>query len=477
MKPSAVIAVCLVGTLVPAMVGAPARTSNVDTDLLERVYYDAPDEQGRLSGGVILLPRPDLQTLLPGPPAEWTTIMDHGPSSNRLDIVFVGDGYLASELDLYAAHVTLGLTNLMSQEPFLSYSTYFNAHRVDVISNESGVDNDPVPGILRDTALDMGFWCQGIERLLCVNVNAAYAYGGNAPDIDTVLAVANSTKYGGAGYTVSELATYSGGNALSPEVAIHELGHSLGNLADEYDYNDGAVYSGPERPEPNVSILTEPEMADAGTKWADWLGDPGVGFGGTVSTYEGAYYNEFGIYRPTVNSKMRTLNAPFNLPSVESLIIEIYKIVDPIEDATPPQTLAGTETVFVSPIYPAVHSLHVQWFLDGEPIPDALGITLDLASLGLDIGAHQLSVTVTDPTELVRDEVARATWMTDTRSWDVLVTQPGDVDGDAVVDIADFLIVLAEWGSCQDCGNCPADLDGDCNVGVVDLLIVLANWT
>ena len=123
MKPSAVIAVCLVGTLVPAMVGAPARTSNVDTDLLERVYYDAPDEQGRLSGGVILLPRPDLQTLLPGPLAEWTTIMDHGPSSNRLDIVFVGDGYLASELDLYAAHGTLWLTNLLSQKPCLIYST------------------------------------------------------------------------------------------------------------------------------------------------------------------------------------------------------------------------------------------------------------------------------------------------------------------------------------------------------------------
>ncbi len=480
MKRNAVIAVCLVGTLAPAMTGAPVVAGAVDSDLLERVYYDEPDAQGRLSGGVILLPRPDIQTLLAGPAAEWTTILDHGPSSNRLDIVFVCDGYLAQELDLYAAHVAVGLNNLLSQEPFLSYSTYFNAHRVDVISNESGVDNDPVNGILRDTALDMGFWCQGIERLLCVNVNAAYAYAGNAPDIDTVLAVANSTKYGGAGYTTSDLATYSGGNTLAAEVAIHELGHSLGNLADEYDYNDGAVYNGPERPEPNVSILTEPEMADSGTKWAGWLGDPGVGFGGLVSTYEGAHYNEFGIYRPTVNSKMRSLNAPFNLPSVESFIIEIYKIVDPIDDATPGRTLAGTETVFVSPTNPAFHSLNVQWFLDGEPLPDALATTLDLASLGLDIGTHQLSVTVTDPTKFVRDEVARATWMTETRSWDVLVTQPGDVDGDGIVGVADFLIVLAEWGPCQDCGTpqaCPADLDGDCNVGIVDFLIVLANWS
>ena len=480
MKCNATIAVGLVGTLAAAMAGASGQVGIVETDPMERVYYDEADEQGRLSGGVILLPRPDIQTLMPGPVAVWTTIVDHGPSSNRLDIVFVGDGYLESELDLYADHVTAGVDNLFSQEPFRSYSTYFNVHRVDVISNESGVDNDPVPGIVRDTALDMGFWCSGIERLLCVNVSAAYAYAGNAPDIDTVFAVANSTKYGGAGYSSSDLATYSGGNQLSPEVALHELGHSLGNLADEYDYNDNAVYKGPERPEPNVSILTEPQMAGAGTKWADWLGNPGVGFSGLVSTYEGAYYHEFGIYRPTVNSKMRTLMAPFNLPSIESFIIEIYKIIDPIEDATPDQTLTGTETVYVSPIYPAVNSLAVQWFLDGEPIPGAMWITLDLATLGLSVGAHELAVTVTDPTEFVVDEVARATYLTETRSWDVLVTLPGDVDGDSLVGINDFLIVLAEWGKCQDCGTpqaCPADLDGDCNVGITDLLLVLANWT
>ncbi len=52
----------------------------------------------------------------------------------------------------------------------------------------------------------------------------------------------------------------------------------------------------------------------------------------------------------------------------------------------------------------------------------------------------------------------------------------GDLDGDGHVGVPDLLILLASWGLCADCGDCPADLDGDCSVGVPDLLLLLANW-
>ncbi len=48
-----------------------------------------------------------------------------------------------------------------------------------------------------------------------------------------------------------------------------------------------------------------------------------------------------------------------------------------------------------------------------------------------------------------------------------------DIDGDNVMGITDFLIVLASWGKCPDC---PADLDGDGVVGIQDFLSVLAQW-
>ncbi len=60
------------------------------------------------------------------------------------------------------------------------------------------------------------------------------------------------------------------------------------------------------------------------------------------------------------------------------------------------------------------------------------------------------------------------------------VTVPaGDLDGDGVVGIGDFLGLLASWGPCPGVcpPSCPADLDDDCNVGITDFLTLLANWT
>ena len=52
----------------------------------------------------------------------------------------------------------------------------------------------------------------------------------------------------------------------------------------------------------------------------------------------------------------------------------------------------------------------------------------------------------------------------------------GDLDGDGIVGVSDFLILLANWGRCADCADCAADLDDNCVVGVSDLLILLGNW-
>jgi IgA peptidase M64 len=216
------------------------------------IWYDAADGAGRLTGGRTLLakaPRPRTRSArVP----ESTTFLQNGPSSNRIDLVFVGDGYVEAELPTYAIHCQNALNTLFAQEPYATYRNFFNVHVVNVISNESGVDNDPNLGISKDTALDAGFWCGGIERLLCVDVGKAYAAAAAAPQVDHVLVVANSTKYGGAGYTFDDLATFAGGNGAASEVAIHETGHSLGNLADEYDYNDGSSFTGPEPLELNV---------------------------------------------------------------------------------------------------------------------------------------------------------------------------------------------------------------------------------
>ena len=69
-------------------------------------------------------------------------------------------------------------------------------------------------------------------------------------------------------------------------------------------------------------------------------------------------------------------------------------------------------------------------------------------------------------------------------TWELVAEAPGDVNCDLVVDIEDFLGVLGAWGACPDPpapGSCPADVapapDGDGVVDVLDFLDVLANWT
>ena len=52
----------------------------------------------------------------------------------------------------------------------------------------------------------------------------------------------------------------------------------------------------------------------------------------------------------------------------------------------------------------------------------------------------------------------------------------GDLDNDGQVGVKDLLILLGNWGPCDNCEMCRADLNGDRVVGVDDLLILLGNW-
>jgi IgA Peptidase M64 len=414
--------------LLVAILSAPTSAQVGPTEWL---HWDAPRADLSLYGGRISIPfvAPTTDVI----PAPVTTLFGNNGvagADNRVDLVMVGDGYTAAEQGQYQQDAATMAVAFFKYEPFTTYQNFFAVHTVTVVSNESGVDNDPTQGVNKDTALDMTFWCGGIERLLCVNVVKAYNYANNAPDVDQVIALANSSKYGGAGYTSSDLATDSGQNGLSGEVVVHELGHSFGNLADEYDYGGGNTWTGGEVPEPNASILDAAAMAGSGDKWADWLGYNDPAFDGLVGTYEGARYYKLGIYRPTNNSLMRALGRPFNPPSAENILIEMYKIVSPIEAAADDALVYdGSEVLWVQPMdLIGGPSLAVQWYLDGTPIAGATGNTLDLGTLGLSTCLHTVRVEVIDPTPWVLNETARNLWMRDEVSFAISVAPPGAVD-------------------------------------------------
>ncbi|MEU5839388.1 M64 family metallopeptidase [Streptomyces diacarni] len=249
-----------------------------------------------------------------------------GPSAERLDLVLVGDGYTADQLADFHADAEAQWAEVTAVEPYGSNTDKMNVWTVDAVSNESGVSGDPSQDVRRDTALGSYFWCDGLERLLCADLDKVNTYAAQAPAADIVVVVANSAKYGGAGYNrltgypFDGVSTLSSDNSASGLIAVHEMAHSIGRLADEYGYGESGTYQGPEPEDVNISTYSAQEMAQRQTKWHTWLGkdDPA---GGQTGTFEGAGYYEKGLYRPTETSLMRDFSVrEFNNPSRQGLI-------------------------------------------------------------------------------------------------------------------------------------------------------------
>jgi hypothetical protein len=57
-------------------------------------------------------------------------------------------------------------------------------------------------------------------------------------------------------------------------------------------------------------------------------------------------------------------------------------------------------------------------------------------------------------------------------SIEIVLPCPGDINDDRVVNTADLLILLGEWGN----PDSPADIDGDGDVDTADLLMLLGAW-
>jgi hypothetical protein len=388
------------------------------------VYYDSLVD-GRLTGGrldvgpdhPLVKPPGQAVTRQPAGADPWLvhSIVDNGPADNRVDLVVLGDGYTDGELDLYALQVEALLAAFFQEPPLDAYASYFNVHRVDVISAESGVD-EPALNLFKDTALDMSFDCAGIPQLLCVNISKANQAAALAPDADQVVVLANATRYGGAGYAAADVLTVSGGYPGAANIALHEFGHSFGNLADEYFPANGSSYGGPEVVEANATIFPAEDIQALQTKWAAWLDHPAVG------AFEGCRLVHHGVNRPTMTSKMRSLPQPFGPVNGERLILQIYSSVNPIDGWSPSGSLLDCATaagavLTVDPLNPLTHDLQVQWLLDGSPLAGVKSPVLSLAELALPPGTHHIQARIVDATAQVRDEAARATLMTAQLDW------------------------------------------------------------
>ncbi|MER5637732.1 M64 family metallopeptidase [Kitasatospora sp. NPDC002227] len=331
-----------------------------------------------------------------------------GDPANRITLVLLGDGYTADQQSLFRDQADRAWHALMDIEPFRTYQGFFNIRRVEVVSPVSGIAETETHSRKLGTPLGMHFWCEGTARLLCADEAATARYAGQGDGPQYLIALANSTEYGGAGGT--GVTTLAGGSPDAGRIIQHEIGHTVGDLGDEYD-------SAPEDPDyPNLSSVGAEEMSRGHQKWWRWLGAASPDGTGTV----GAYRSTNGLYRPTTDSVMRTLGGSYNLPSREAIIEQLYRRVSPMDQPVPAEgEQEGRPRLQVRPVeLVGGRHLQIDWRVNGEPVepqdPDRTWLDTSLLPL---TGPLTVTATVRDTTDWVRDEAFRDSRMTRTVSW------------------------------------------------------------
>lgn len=338
---------------------------------------------------------------------EKATLISNGPTSNRVNIAILGDGYTSAQQDDFVNLATSSVNYLFSKTPYKEYKNYFNAYAVKVISTESGVKH---PGTATDVTepvipvsnpnnfLGSSFDIGNVHRCLYSNSTnkVAQVLADNVPYYNITYILGNSPEYGGCGGTYAFVSAHTSAN----DIALHELGHSFGKLADEYWFA-GTGESANKTQNNNASTI----------KWKNWLD-----------------YNSTGIYpytesptwfRPHQNCEMRYLNRAFCSVCTEAIIEKIHALVNPVDSFTPSNgstIIANSDVTFtVNEVLPIPNTLINTWKLNGTAL-SATGNSITINPSQLAMGNNTLLFSVTDNTALVRVDnhntlhVSNITW-------------------------------------------------------------------
>lgn len=190
-----------------------------------------------------------------------------------LDLAILGEGYTAREEGKFRHDLERFSRFLLAAEPFASLQARINIRGVLKPSQDSGC-SEPSRGVWRSTALGASFDAFGSERYMLTEDNRAVRDIAAHVPYDVLTIMVNTPRYGGGGI-YGLYSTFTSDNQFSPYLFVHELGHTLAGLADEY-YTSSVAYTefyppGVEPESPNITALLDPKQP----KWRE-LVTPGV---------------------------------------------------------------------------------------------------------------------------------------------------------------------------------------------------------
>lgn len=195
-----------------------------------------------------------------------------GDPAQKLDVLILGDGYTAAERTKFERDARRLADTLLATSPFKQRQADINVWGLCPASAQSGISR-PSQHMYRRTPVGATYDAFDSERYVLTFENKAFRdIAANAP-YDVVEILVNSGTYGGGGI-YGQFSTVAADSAWAGYVFVHEFGHHMAGLADEY-YTSDVSYLPPadrvEPWEPNATALLDP----ANLKWKD-LVTPGT---------------------------------------------------------------------------------------------------------------------------------------------------------------------------------------------------------
>jgi hypothetical protein len=315
-------------------------------------------------------------------PATATTLQELGDPGDKLVMVVMGDGWAAGadQAEFNTLVQTKIMDGIFGAAPYKEDLSAWNIYRINAISTDSGLSSctyaaatadldgdgdidadddcpDPVP--MNDSALEFvpsgnwnnGWMKRGPESIRNDLIDHLVP-GGVA---NAVVIILNTTESGGQRSGNTMIAMKGSGTTTF----IHEAGHGLGNLKDEYMSSAGCAnpvaWTGSEPNNANITSTLSP------LKWAEFV-DPAMpiaaagGYSGgayrgndetgteciaegswsdtpaadagfdkwSTGVFAGARAKRVDLYRPSFKSTMKNNTPPFNDPSYKQIRVSYY---------------------------------------------------------------------------------------------------------------------------------------------------------
>jgi hypothetical protein len=389
-----------------------------------------------------------LLAALPARPAIFSTIVTNGPATNCVNLVFFSEGYTNGQLGKFLSDATNAASAFFNVQPYAEYSNYFNVFAIFTNSAHAGsthliessyvvgytyfnstydASSDYIITIPPDVSDGNSSHGRGkINALLWTNyVSVLRNTNNNLPALLINDGVPGGSDGGASDYGKTAITSV-------PNVSyflVHESGHVLGALGDEYT----TAYPG--YPTNDVEPNTTTNTVYSKIKWNAWVSTntpiptPATfTYEYTVGLFEGAHYHTTNWYRPYYDCCMRSFgDANFCPVCQEALVLAIYGKVRPVENRSPatnsltvtnPQSL----TFSLNLLQPSTHDLNVQWLTNSAAVGGATNPVFNLWPTQLGNGTNKVEADVWDATALVRTDSKNL--LKQTNVWTLKVSVP-----------------------------------------------------